>query len=72
MKRTRSVGKANEPPKGMQGLVVSDEDTTQLPVESNLSPGRVADGASTTTILLSQILAQQDQLHEIRDWGINE
>jgi hypothetical protein len=72
MKRTRSVARAIGPAKPIQGLVLSEEVETQLQVESNLSPERIMDGASNTTALLNQILAQQEELHQLRDWGINE
>ncbi len=72
MKKTRSIAKAIEPAKSIQTLAPSDEKETQLPVESNLSPERITHGASTTTVLLSQILAQQEEFHEVRHWGINE
>ncbi len=72
MKKTRSVAKAIEPPKSIQGLTPSDENETQLAVESNLSPERIMNGASATTALLNQILAQREELHQIRDRAINE
>jgi len=49
-----------------------DEKEHKLSVESDLSPERMMEGASTTTALLSQILAQQQEFHQLRDWGINE
>ncbi len=72
MKKTRSVAKAMMPATQTQGLTLSDQKETQAPVESNLSPERIMNGASTTTALLSQILAQQEEFHEVRHWGINE
>ena len=69
MKKTRSVGKALEPAKPPQTPVLANG---KVAAESNLSPGRIRDGASATTALLSQILAQQQNLHQVRDWGINE
>ena len=72
MKKNRSVDKATDPAKPIRGITLSDEKENQLPVESNLSPERIMDGASTAKALLNQILAQREQLHQLRDWGINE
>jgi len=72
MKRTRPVAKAIASAKAIQELALSDESGNRLPVESNLSPERMVEGASTTTALLNQILAQQEEFHELRHWGINE
>jgi len=72
MKKNRSVGKLTDPAKPIQRITLSDEKENKLPVESNLSPERIMDGASTATALLNQILAQREQLHQLRDWGINE
>ncbi len=72
MKKSRSVAKAIVPEKPTPGVTLLDEQGTTLPVESNLSPERMMEGVSTTTALLSQILAQQPEPHQLRDWGINE
>ena len=72
MKKSRSVAKATESAELVQGITLSDEEENQAGVESNLSPERLMDGASTTTALLSQMLAQQGERHQLRDWGINE
>lgn len=72
MKKNRSLEKATDPAKPIQGITLSDEKENKLQVESNLSPERIMDGASIATGLLNQILAQQEQLHALRDWGINE
>jgi hypothetical protein len=72
MKRNRSVGKLTDPAKPIQGITLSDKTENKLPVEPNLSPERIMEGASTTTTLLNQILAQQEETHKFRDWGINE
>jgi hypothetical protein len=56
----------------MQGITVSSQKEKILPVESDLSPERIVNGVSTTTALLAQILAQQEEPHQFRDWGINE
>ena len=72
MKKNRSLQKATDPAKPIQGITLSDEKENKLPVESDLSPERIMDGASSATALLNQILAQQEQLHQFRDWGINE
>lgn len=53
-------------------MVLPEEKQDALPLEPNLSPERVADGASTTTAVLSQILAQQMEFRDLRHWGINE
>ena len=72
MKKNRSVRKLTDPAKPIQGITLLDEKENGLLVESNLSPERIMDGASTATALLNQILAQRDQFHQLRDWGINE
>jgi hypothetical protein len=72
MKKNRSVDKATDPAKSIRGITLSDEKKNKPPVESNLSPERIMDGASTATALLNQILAQQEETHQFRDWGINE
>ena len=72
MKRNRSVGKLSDAAKPVQGITLPDEPENKPPVEPNLSPERIMEGASTTTILLNQILAQQEETHKFRDWGINE
>jgi hypothetical protein len=72
MKSARSVDTATVPGKPIQGISVSSQKQNELPVESDLSPERIVNGASTTTALLAQILAQQQELHQFRDWGINE
>lgn len=72
MKTNRSVDKATAPAKPIQGIPLSDEKENKFPVESNLSPERIMEGNSTATALLSQIVTQQEQLHQLRDWGINE
>jgi hypothetical protein len=72
MKKSRSGAKAIEFAKPTPGVTLPGEEENKLPVESDLSPERMMAGASTTTVLLSQILAQQQELHQLRDWGINE
>ena len=72
MKSARLVDAATDPGKPIQGISVSSQKQNELPVESDLSPERIVNGASTTTALLAQILAQQQELHQFRDWGINE
>jgi hypothetical protein len=72
MKKSRSVAKAIVPAKPTPGVNLLDEKEHKLSVESDLSPERMMEGASTTTALLSQILAQQQEFHQLRDWGINE
>ena len=72
MKSARSIDKAIDSENPIQGITVSARKENKLPVESDLSPERIVDGASTTTALLAQVLAQQEQHHQFRDWGINE
>ena len=72
MKKTLSVAKAIDPAKPSQRVTRLAEKEKRLSDESNLSPERIMDGASATTALLNQILAQQEKLHQLRNWGINE
>lgn len=72
MKKSRWVDKAIGSGKPIHGIALSPQPENKLPVESDLSPERIVDGASTTTTVLSQILAQREELHQVRDWGINE
>jgi hypothetical protein len=32
----------------------------------------MTEGSSATTAVLSQMLAEQEGFHQLRDWGINE
>lgn len=72
MKKSRSVAKAIAPAKLTPGVNPLDEGENNLPDNSDLSPERMMEGVSTTTALLSQILARQQEFHQLRDWGINE
>lgn len=72
MKKTRPVVHAIAPAKSIPEVAVSDEREINLPDESDLSPERTMEGASATTAVLSQILAQREELHQLRHWGINE
>jgi hypothetical protein len=72
MKKTSSVERARAPTKRSEGVAVSGEEESRVAVESNLSPERIMEGASASTWMLNQILAQQEELHQLRDWGINE
>jgi hypothetical protein len=72
MKSARSVDTATDLGKPIQGISASVQQENELSVESDLSPERIVNGASTKTALLAQILAQQEQFHQFRDWGINE
>jgi hypothetical protein len=72
MKKNRSVANAIESAKPIPHVTLADEEEHRIAVESNLSPERMIEGASATTALLSQILAQREGLHQLRDWGINE
>ncbi|MND00742.1 hypothetical protein D3C83_194630 [compost metagenome] len=54
-------------------MTPSDKEQDTLPLESlNLSPERITDGASTTTNLLNEILARDENTYRWRHWGINE
>jgi len=72
MKSARVVAEPTDLAKPIPTAMLSGEEEKALPVESNLSPERMTEGSSTTTALLSQMLAQQEGLHQLRDWGINE
>ena len=72
MKKSRSGAKAIGSAEPIPQATIVGAGETQLLVESNLSPERMMEGASTTTALLSEILAQQSGPHQLRDWGINE
>jgi len=72
MKRNCPIETISEPARLIRTITLGDEEGNQLPAESNLSPERIMDGASATTPLLSEILAQREQTHQFRDWGINE
>jgi hypothetical protein len=72
MKKSRSVDKAIGSGKPIHGIARSPQPENKLPVESDLSPERILDGASATTAVLSQILAQREALHQPRDLGLNE
>jgi hypothetical protein len=72
MKRTRSVAQAIESAKPIPQVTLAGEPESVVPLESNLSPERMIEGASVTTALLNEILAQREGLHQPRGWGINE
>jgi hypothetical protein len=72
MKRTRVVAEATQPGKPIQGTSLAAQQEGEFPIESDLSPERIVDGASATTAVLNQILAQREAHHQVRDWGINE
>lgn len=72
MKKSRSVAKAIVPAKLAPGATSLDEGENNLPDDSDLSPERMMEGVTATTALLSQILARQQEFHQLRDWGINE
>ncbi len=73
MKRDRSVNTATDSAQPTQGIALPEEKASKLPDEAvNLSPRRLAEGASVTTALLDEILAQQTEFHEVRYWGLNE
>lgn len=72
MKRNRSLETVTDLRKPMEAITLSDDKGNKLPVEANLSPERIMEGASAKTALLNHILAQQEEFHELRHWGINE
>ena len=72
MKKSRSIAKVIEPAKLIQGITLPGEEENALPVESNLSPEGIMERVSAKTALLNQILAQQEEFHELRHWGIND
>jgi len=72
MKKNRPVTKQVGPPEANQGLTLSDREENKPSIESLLSPDRMAEGASTTTALLDQILAQREENRQSSHWGINE
>ena len=73
MKKNRSVDKATDPVKWIQGITLSDETENKQPDESlNLSPEQIMEEASIKTALLNQIVVEQEETHQFRDWGINE
>ena len=72
MKKNRLVANAVKPAKPCQGIPGPVGGASRIPDESDLSPERLMNGSSSTTALLSQILAQREKFHQIRDWGINE
>ena len=72
IKKTRSLDKPADRRKPIQRIRLLAQKENNLPVESNLSPEQIMDGASSTTALLNQILAQRAALHQLRDYGINE
>lgn len=72
MKRNRSLEAVTDLRKLMEAITLSDDKGNKLLVEANLSPERIMEGASVKTALLNHILAQQEEFHELRHWGINE
>jgi hypothetical protein len=72
MKKNRLVDEENDSAKPIQGITFSATTQKKLPSEPDLSPERIMEGATTTTTLLNQILATQQETHQFRDWGINE
>jgi hypothetical protein len=72
MKKNRSLEKATDPGRPMEEITLSAHRDNKTPVESDLSPERIMDGASATTALLNQILAQRAELNQLRNWRINE
>jgi hypothetical protein len=72
MKTNSAVTKAVESAKGIQGNALGEKEKNKLQFGSSLSPERTMAGASTITPLLSQILEQSRQPHQLRSWGINE
>ena len=72
MKSTRVVAEPTDLAKPAPKVTLSDDKEKALPIESNLSPERMTEGSSATTAVLSQMLAEQEGFHQLRDWGINE
>ncbi len=72
MKKTRALPLANEPVKPGRRMAIANKKEDKFPVQQNLSPDRIMNGASTRTALLNEILAQREEYHQLRDWGINE
>lgn len=73
MNKTRSDNTAPAPAEPTPRLNPRRNDQERSPGESlSLSPDRIARGASTTTGLLAEILAQTEQTGQVRHWGINE
>jgi hypothetical protein len=72
MKKTRSLDKATDTGKPTEQITLSAHRENKHSVESDLSPERIMDGASATTALLNQILAQRAELNQLRNWRINE
>ena len=68
MKKARAIHKANDPPT-KRTAPFRDEETQESRI---LSTERILDGASTTTSVLNEILAQRDEQLRFRHWGINE
>jgi hypothetical protein len=61
MKRNSMPMQAVEPDKAIHGIALGEQWQNELQLESSLSPERTMAGASATTTLLSQILAQSQQ-----------
>ncbi len=68
MKKARAVHKAVDSAKS-QAPPFPGEDVQESRI---LSTERILDGASTTTALLNEILAQREEQLRFRHWGINE
>jgi hypothetical protein len=70
MKKNPSVAKAIDPAKPVHA---TPGDEAEDDLESlNLSPDSLADRASTTTSVLSEILERDERSYTYRYWGINE
>ena len=67
MKKSRAVHKATDSPKSQEPPFRDDAQESRI-----LSTERILDGASTTTTLLNEILAQREEQLRFRHWGINE
>ncbi len=69
MKKTRSVDSAQPQPPGWMSHADKKDNAS---ASVNLSPERIMEGATVTAALFDQMRLQREQMHQIRDWGINE
>lgn len=73
MTKTHLAKAASEPEGRFHRLEPWQQHEEQTSRESlGLSPERIKEGASTETTVLTRILAQTEQTHQWRHWGINE
>jgi hypothetical protein len=72
MKKSRSVGNAAGSGKPVPGIALSPQPAGQLSGESGPSPERIADGTPNIPPLFDGIRAEDEERHQLRDYGINE